>query len=382
MGKMNRLQKKRAAAAAAAAEAQAQAQAAAAQAEAEEVEAARVKARVVAEGVISLNKIGEIIDICFELLPEDIGNMLTEEISNQAISSAFMLKLSSTPIPFVIINEYELDNIFGRRNKRLIEIDKFIKLINKRINENLYTNALIEIIYFLIKSSLDDFKQPLFFKKLSFIGTLLLDMGAIEPALKLYKVEKRIFSNSNALSDLISCSIKKGDLNSANQLVKKLIEQEPFHPSIQCSQTEIKHLEQRHYLQSTSSIDFSEINNLSGIAFENLLIDKFLELGFTVKPTPKTGDFGADIVVENSEGSVIIIQCKRFKSKVNLKAVQEVVGALGHYSGDIGIVITNNLFLNSAITLAKSHDIELWNGDNLVSLLAGDLSFSNSIGEP
>ena len=70
------------------------------------------------------------------------------------------------------------------------------------------------------------------------------------------------------------------------------------------------------------------------------------------------------------------MQCKRFKSKVNLKAGQEVVGAMGHYSGDMGIVITNNSFLNSAVKLAESHDIELWDGDRLVSFLTGDLSFS------
>jgi restriction system protein len=105
-------------------------------------------------------------------------------------------------------------------------------------------------------------------------------------------------------------------------------------------------------------------------------MDKFAALGFKVELTPKTGDFGADLIVENNEGNRIIVQCKRFKSKVNLKAVQEVVGAIGHYAGDMGIVITNNLFLNSAVKLAKTHDIELWDGDKLVSFLAGDLSFS------
>ena len=103
-------------------------------------------------------------------------------------------------------------------------------------------------------------------------------------------------------------------------------------------------------------------------------------MGFKAESTPKTGDFGADLIVENKEGTRIIVQCKRFKSKVNLKAVQEVVGAMGHYAGDFGVVITNNSFLNSAVKLAESHDIELWDGDKLVSFLAGDLSFSEIIG--
>ena len=145
-------------------------------------------------------------------------------------------------------------------------------------------------------------------------------------------------------------------------------------------QAEIKRLEQRHRLKATFSIDFSKVDELSGIEFENLLLDKFAAMGFKAESTPKTGDFGADLIVENKEGTRIIVQCKRFKSKVNLKAVQEVVGAMGHYAGDFGVVITNDSFLNSAVKLAESHDIELWDGDKLVSFLAGDLSFSEIIG--
>ena len=100
-------------------------------------------------------------------------------------------------------------------------------------------------------------------------------------------------------------------------------------------------------------------------------------MGYKVESTPKTGDFGADLIIENCEGTRIIVQCKRFKSKVNLKAVQEVVAAMGYYFGDMGIVITNNSFFSSAVKLAESHDIELWDGDKLLSFLSGDLSFSN-----
>jgi HJR/Mrr/RecB family endonuclease len=168
-------------------------------------------------------------------------------------------------------------------------------------------------------------------------------------------------------------------LNDSIKLIGKLIEQEPYHPSISIMQAEIKRLEQRHRLKATFSIDFSKVDELSGVEFENLLLDKFAEMGFKAESTPKTGDFGADLIVENKEGTRIIVQCKRFKSKVNLKAVQEVVGAMGHYAGDFGVVITNNSFLNSAVKLAESHDIELWDGDKLVSFLAGDLSFSEII---
>ena len=35
--------------------------------------------------------------------------------------------------------------------------------------------------------------------------------------------------------------------------------------------------------------------------------------------------------------------------------------------GDIGVVITNNSFLNSGIKFAESHDVELWDRDKLIS---------------
>ena len=118
------------------------------------------------------------------------------------------------------------------------------------------------------------------------------------------------------------------------------------------------------------------MQKLTGIEFEMLLQKKFEGLGFVVADTPVTGDFGADIVVDDADGTRFVIQCKRFASKVNLKAVQEVVAAQSHYGGDYGIVITNSEFLPSAIKLAASNSVELWDGDKVLKFLAGDLSFS------
>jgi hypothetical protein len=258
-------------------------------------------------------------------------------------------------------------------------IDGCINKINKHKKSNRYTAALITTIYFLLNNLeiVESINQSLSsFKNLYFIGDLLIDIGDIDSALRLYKIDESIFNTPNRLSLLANKAVQSGYLDDSINLVGKLIEQEPYHPSIPSIQAEIKRLEQRHRLKSTFSIDFSKVNELSGVEFENLLIDKFVAMGFKVNSTPKTGDFGADLIVEKDDNSRIVVQCKRFKSKVNLKAVQEVVGAMGHYSGDMGIVITNNSFLNSAVKLAESHDIELWDGDRLVSFLTGDLSFS------
>ena len=70
------------------------------------------------------------------------------------------------------------------------------------------------------------------------------------------------------------------------------------------------------------------------------------------------------------------MQAKRWKQKVNLKAVQEVIGAMSYYGADLGIVITTSGFFSSAKNLAQSSDIELWGEEEVTRLLAGDVSFS------
>ena len=423
------------------------------------------------EALDDLRKIGQLIDLCFELLPEAQRVSIMQEMNNKLMSEVYVqpfynyLKMrfhAKINIEYNIIDYMcskepglsiceillrdsllgiEVDSIkLNKHNKALryalsvVSIEriklahnnsKFEKLNNeyekiepftcivkipqwiigdycdvKAIKElkkhKSYTAALIKTISFLIKFyKFDDsfdikywMKERtivdgrlLDFEDFSFIGELFVDMGAIDSALRLYDVDEGVFNNSNALGLLTSSAINIGRLENAIKLISKLIEKEPYHPSIPIMQAEIKRLEQRDRLKSTFSIDFSKIDELSGVEFENLLMDKFSLLGFKVESTPKTGDFGADLIVENTEGTRIIIQCKRFKSKVNLKAVQEVIGAMGHYVGDMGIVITNNSFLNSAVKLAESHDIELWDGDKLVSFLANDLSFSEIMGK-
>jgi HJR/Mrr/RecB family endonuclease len=260
------------------------------------------------------------------------------------------------------------------------DFNRLSKFVYALIRQNKYTDPLLSIVLFL--TSFDfRFKEWLLYEVGILIGKVLLQMGAIESALKLFEIDNDYFDSPNDLSVLASNAIRIKKLDSANEIVNLILIGEPFHPSIKILQAEIKALEHRYLFESLSSITISDLDSLSGIEFENLIADKFHVLGFKVESTPKTGDYGADLIVENKEGTRFIVQCKRFNSKVNLKAVQEVIGAMGHYAGDIGIVITNNTFLNSAIKLAESHDIELWNGQRLTSFLAGDLSFSENLTE-
>ncbi|WP_228547442.1 restriction endonuclease [Filobacillus milosensis] len=54
------------------------------------------------------------------------------------------------------------------------------------------------------------------------------------------------------------------------------------------------------------------------------------------------------------ETKKIIVQAKRYKSRVGIKAVQEAVSAIAYYKASEGWVVTNNEFTEAAINLAKS----------------------------
>ncbi len=337
-------------------------------------EAAREEADMYAQNELKrLKNLGRLIDLCFELLPEKQQTSILNEINGKSVSEIFINN------SFYYLRDHRYDSVsFPQYNilgfYECSELEQIKSIANCKKNKH-YTNALMNTISLIVNSPYTKIRS------LYFIGELFLEIGVIDSALSLYQVDKGFFNNPNILSSLTNNAIKLGRLDVAIKLASDLVANEPYHPSIPILQAEIKRLQQRDRLKSTFSIDFSKIDELSGVEFENLILDKFSSLGFKVESTPKTGDFGADLIVENNEGSRVIIQCKRFKSKVNLKAVQEVVGAMGHYAGDIGIVITNNSFLNSAIKLAESHDIELWDGESLVSFLSGDLSFSKMLAQ-
>ena len=84
--------------------------------------------------------------------------------------------------------------------------------------------------------------------------------------------------------------------------------------------------------------------------------------------TKYIGDYGADLVATNN-GVKMVIQAKRHKNKVGIKAVQEAVASKGYYNCDKAMVVTNRYFTNQAKTLASRNKVELWDRKILVKNL-------------
>jgi HJR/Mrr/RecB family endonuclease len=90
--------------------------------------------------------------------------------------------------------------------------------------------------------------------------------------------------------------------------------------------------------------------------------------GFDVRETPKSGDFGADIIASKDDLS-FAIQCKDTIKPVGVKAVQEAASAKSHYKVDFAVVCSTARFTDAAIELATSNNVILSNSKNLAARL-------------
>ena len=98
-----------------------------------------------------------------------------------------------------------------------------------------------------------------------------------------------------------------------------------------------------------------------GTAYEQHVAQKMKWLGwFYVRQIGKSGDFGADITAYNLFMTKIVVQCKNYKEKVGVRAVQEVIAARQYYRAERAAVATNSTFTRQAKQLAKKCNVELW----------------------
>lgn len=79
-----------------------------------------------------------------------------------------------------------------------------------------------------------------------------------------------------------------------------------------------------------------------------------------VQVTPKSGDYGADIICKDKKGNKYAVQCKMYSKPVGYKAVEEVLGAMHYYNCNRAIVVTNNTYTKQAVEAANKVGVILW----------------------
>ncbi|MGO4695596.1 restriction endonuclease [Paenibacillus sp. 2TAB26] len=130
---------------------------------------------------------------------------------------------------------------------------------------------------------------------------------------------------------------------------------------------------ERIRLRNTSRID--EIDQMTGIQFEQRLARYFKNCGYSVKDTAVSGDHGADLVLQ--KGNVrIAVQAKRYgrKTSVGNAAVQEAIAGKIMYDCTECYVITTSYFTKAAIELANKAKVRLINRDELVRMLGNEVA--------
>lgn len=133
-------------------------------------------------------------------------------------------------------------------------------------------------------------------------------------------------------------------------------------------QEEIRQKIESERIQRLKDSSISEIDNMNGFEFEEFISHILSDLGYNVKTTRKSGDFGADLILEKN-GEKTIVQTKRYSQKVSVSAIQEIAAAQNFYRIYNACVITNNYFTSPAIKLANANDIKLIDRDELSKLI-------------
>ncbi len=112
-----------------------------------------------------------------------------------------------------------------------------------------------------------------------------------------------------------------------------------------------------------------KIDKMTGYQFEEFIADLYESLGFKTILTPKTGDYGADVILEKDEIKTVV-QVKNYKNPVGFGAIKEVQTAKIFYNADEAMVITNSKsFTPQATKSAKELRIKLISRKQLSDLL-------------
>ncbi|MBD0748066.1 restriction endonuclease [Streptomyces sp. CBMA152] len=102
-----------------------------------------------------------------------------------------------------------------------------------------------------------------------------------------------------------------------------------------------------------------ELAAMSPSEFEEACAELLVRDGFTdVQRVGGAGDLGADVRAVDSDGDLVILQCKRYRARVTSGHVQQFNGtARPHHGADVAIMIGLAGFTEPAATFARQHHI-------------------------
>jgi Restriction endonuclease len=113
--------------------------------------------------------------------------------------------------------------------------------------------------------------------------------------------------------------------------------------------------------------DMPFANNITPAEYEAFCANELRGAGWTVYQTRLSGDQGVDLIAEKN-GMRAALQCKLYTNPVGNRAVQEIVAGKAHRRARYGVVVSNNRYTPSAVSLARSNRIHLLHHTDLANL--------------
>lgn len=107
-------------------------------------------------------------------------------------------------------------------------------------------------------------------------------------------------------------------------------------------------------------MNMNYIRSLDGFQFEDYLANQLKNLGLEIERTPKSGDFGIDLIIEDEYA----IQLKNYTNTVGISAIQEAYAGAAYYHKK-PVVIVTNYYTKPAVELASTIGVELIDLDDI-----------------
>lgn len=130
-----------------------------------------------------------------------------------------------------------------------------------------------------------------------------------------------------------------------------------------------KQREQEIWQRRFGSAQAAELDQLSGVEFEEFLAGLFRAQGYAAELTPTSGDYGADLIL-CKDGRRIAVQAKRYIGSVGVAAVQEALSGMAYYKCHTAWVIATGAFTPNALELAQKSGVKMIGRSEIGNLMA------------
>lgn len=125
-------------------------------------------------------------------------------------------------------------------------------------------------------------------------------------------------------------------------------------------------LKQRRKKIALQALELSNVDEMTGVEFEEYASALLRSQGYKTHTTPRSGDYGVGLIASKN-GVKTAIQIKRYKGKVNQDAVRQAIAgmAMKQYNCTKSMVMTNSTFTKLARDLAQANNCDLIDREKL-----------------